>query len=111
MQPIRKAVVAMGDCPSETNRRVSPLHAFVALSAPLARLEFVKAALVAFFHTIRTFGVVMTIGGNIPGRTKVLSVYVVDYVQAARLRPAAGHVRPCRAAVLHTDPSILVRFQ
>ncbi|WP_407121599.1 molybdenum ABC transporter permease [Bradyrhizobium sp. STM 3561] len=44
VQPIRNAFVAMSDCPSETNRRVSPLHAFVAVSAPLARLEFVKAA-------------------------------------------------------------------
>ena len=64
--------------------RVSPLYGFVAIIAPLARLELVKAAVLGFSHTIGTFGVVMMIGGNIPGRTKVLSAYVVDYVQEPR---------------------------
>ncbi|RXH38145.1 molybdenum ABC transporter permease [Bradyrhizobium nanningense] len=88
VQPIHNAFVAIGDCPLESNRRVSPLHAFVAASAPLARLELIKAAVVGFSHTIGTFGVVMMIGGNIPGRTKVVSAYVVDYVKAARWREA-----------------------
>lgn len=73
----------------ETTGRVSPLYAFIPITAPLARLEFVKAAVVGFSHTIGTFGVVMMIGGNIPGRTKVLSAYVVDYVQASRWREAS----------------------
>ncbi|MFK4491986.1 molybdate transport system permease protein [Bradyrhizobium sp. USDA 336] len=89
VQPIRNAFVAIGDFPLETTGRVSRLYAFIAITAPLARLEFVKAAVVGFSHTIGTFGVVMMIGGNIPGRTKVLSAYVVDYVQASRWREAS----------------------
>ncbi|MEY9126794.1 molybdate transport system permease protein [Bradyrhizobium yuanmingense] len=89
VQPIRNAFVAIGDFPLETTGRVSRLYAFIAITAPLARLEFVKAAVVGFSNTIGTFGVVMMIGGNIPGRTKVLSAYVVDYVQASRWREAS----------------------
>ncbi len=89
VQPIRNAFVAIGDRPLKTTGRVSSLYAFITISGPLARLEFVKAAVVGFSHTIGTFGVVMMIGGNIPGRTKVLSAYVVDYVQASRWREAS----------------------
>lgn len=84
VQPIRNAFLAVGDHPLEMTGRVSPLYGFVAIIAPLARLELVKAAVLGFSHTIGTFGVVMMIGGNIPGRTKVLSAYVVDYVQEPR---------------------------
>lgn len=70
VQPIRNAFVGIGDRQSETTGRVSSLYAFITIRA---RLEFVKAAVVGFSHTIGTFGVVMMIGGNIPGRTKVLS--------------------------------------
>ncbi|WP_164934980.1 molybdate ABC transporter permease subunit [Bradyrhizobium zhanjiangense] len=89
VQPIRNAFVAIGDRPLKTTGPVSSLYAFITISGPLARLEFVKAAVVGFSHTIGTFGVVMMIGGNIPGRTKVLSAYVVDYVQASRWREAS----------------------
>ncbi|MDA9424352.1 molybdate ABC transporter permease subunit [Bradyrhizobium sp. CCBAU 53380] len=89
VQPIRSAFVAIGDRSLKTTRRVSPLYAFIAISAPPARLEFVKAGVIGFSHTIGTFGVVMMIGGNIPGRTKVLSAYVVEYVQASRWREAS----------------------
>ncbi|MGY4182753.1 molybdate transport system permease protein [Bradyrhizobium sp. USDA 4518] len=89
VQPIRNAFAAMGDPPLEAAARVSPLYAFITIGLPLARLEFVKAAVIGFAHTIGTFGVVMMIGGNIPGRTKVLSAYVIDYVQASRWREAS----------------------
>ncbi|UWU83378.1 molybdenum ABC transporter permease [Bradyrhizobium yuanmingense] len=89
VQPIRSAFVATGDRSLKTTRRVSPLYAFIAISAPPARLEFVRAGVIGFSHTIGTFGVVMLIGGNIPGRTKVLSAYVVEYVQASRWREAS----------------------
>ncbi|OMI09941.1 molybdenum ABC transporter permease [Bradyrhizobium brasilense] len=89
VQPIRNAFVAMGDPALEAAARVSPLYAFITIGLPLARLEFVKAAVIGFAHTIGTFGVVMMIGGNIPGRTKVLSAYVIDYVQASRWREAS----------------------
>ncbi|MCC8935705.1 molybdenum ABC transporter permease [Bradyrhizobium sp. Arg62] len=89
VQPIRNAFVVRGDRPLEATGRISSLSAFITIGLPLARLEFVKAAVVGFAHTIGTFGVVMMIGGNIPGRTKVLSAYVVDYVQASRWREAS----------------------
>ncbi|OPY94663.1 molybdenum ABC transporter permease [Bradyrhizobium sacchari] len=89
VHPIRNAFVAIGDHPLKMTPRVSPLYAFIAISAPLARLELAKAAVFGFSHTIGTFGVVMMIGGNIPGRTKVLSAYVVDYVQASRWHEAS----------------------
>ncbi|VIO68685.1 Molybdenum transport system permease protein ModB [Bradyrhizobium ivorense] len=90
VQPIRSAFVAMGNHPQDVvaSQRVSALFAFITVGLPLARLEFLKAGLVGFAHTIGTFGVVMMIGGNIPGRTKVLSAYVIDYVQASRWREA-----------------------
>ncbi|MGY3487672.1 molybdate transport system permease protein [Bradyrhizobium sp. USDA 4011] len=105
VQPIRNAFVAMGDPPLEAAARVSPLHAFITIGLPLARLEFVKAAVIGFAHTIGTFGVVMMIGGNIPGRTKVLSAYVIDYVQASRWREAtvvAGGMVMFALAVIFT---------
>ncbi|WP_407185443.1 molybdate ABC transporter permease subunit [Bradyrhizobium centrosematis] len=89
VQPIRNAFVAIGHFPLKTTGRVSSLNPFMAISEPSARLEFVKAALVGFSHTIGTFGVVMIIGGNIPGRTKVVSAYIVDYVQASRWHEAS----------------------
>lgn len=89
VQPIRNAFLAVGDHPLEMTGRVSPLYGFLAIIAPLARLELVKAAVLGFSHTIGTFGVVMMIGGNIPGRTKVLSAYVVDYVQESRWHEAS----------------------
>ncbi|WP_183232923.1 molybdenum ABC transporter permease [Bradyrhizobium sp. CIR3A] len=88
VQPIRSAFIAIGERPLETTGAFR-VYVFTTISAPLARLEFVKAAVVGFSHTIGTFGVVMMIGGNIPGRTKVLSAYVVEYVQASRWREAS----------------------
>ncbi|WP_316396805.1 molybdenum ABC transporter permease [Bradyrhizobium sp. 33ap4] len=90
VQPIRSAFVAMGDRPQQVaaSQRAFPLYAFITVGLPLARLEFLKAGILGFAHTIGTFGVVMMIGGNIPGRTKVLSAYVIDYVQASRWREA-----------------------
>ncbi|QIG99682.1 MULTISPECIES: molybdate ABC transporter permease subunit [Bradyrhizobium] len=88
VQPIHNAFIAIGGGPL-VNQRASPLYAFITIGLPLVRLEFLKAALVGFAHSIGTFGVVMMIGGNIPGRTKVLSAYVIDYVQASRWSEAS----------------------
>ncbi|MCC8954548.1 molybdenum ABC transporter permease [Bradyrhizobium sp. Pear77] len=91
VQPIRTAFVAMSEGPQEVvaSQCAFPLYAFITIGLPLARLEFLKAGVVGFAHTIGTFGVVMMIGGNIPGRTKVVSAYVIDYVQASRWREAS----------------------
>ncbi|MCA6111354.1 molybdate ABC transporter permease subunit [Bradyrhizobium cenepequi] len=91
VQPIRNAFAAMGDRPLEVaaTLRASPLYAFFTVALPLARPGFLTAAVLGFAHTIGTFGVVLMIGGNIPGRTKVLSAFLFDYVQASRWREAS----------------------
>lgn len=83
VQPIRNAFEAMGDRPLEVaaTLRASPLRAFWTVAAPLARPGFLTGAVLGFAHTVGEFGVVLMIGGDIPGSTRVLSVAVYDYVE------------------------------
>jgi molybdate transport system permease protein len=83
VQPIRNAFEAMGDRPLEVaaTLRASPRDAFWSVAVPLARPGFLTAAVLGFAHTVGEFGVVLMIGGNIPGETKVLSVAIYDYVE------------------------------
>ena len=62
--------------------RASPLDRFFTVAVPLARPGFVTAAVLGFAHTVGEFGVVLMIGGNIPGRTQVLSIAIYDHVDA-----------------------------
>ena len=55
---------------------------------PLARPGFLTGAVLGFAHTVGEFGVVLMIGGNIPGKTKVLSVAIYDYVETSQWREA-----------------------
>ncbi|GHT83274.1 molybdenum transporter ModB [Betaproteobacteria bacterium] len=84
VQPIQNAFEAMGERPLEVaaSLRASPWDAFFTIALPLARPGFVTAAILGFAHTIGEFGVVLMIGGNIPGKTQVLSVRIYDYVEA-----------------------------
>ncbi|MBF0374661.1 MAG: molybdate ABC transporter permease subunit [Alphaproteobacteria bacterium] len=84
VQPIRNAFQAIGDRPLEVaaTLRASPLDAFLTVALPLARPGFLTGAVLAFAHTVGEFGVVLMIGGNIPGTTKVLSVAIFDHVEA-----------------------------
>jgi molybdate transport system permease protein len=84
VQPIQNAFEAMGERPLEVaaSLRASPLDAFFTVALPLARPGFVTAAILGFAHTVGEFGVVLMIGGNIPGKTQVLSVRIYDYVEA-----------------------------
>lgn len=86
VQPIRNAFEAMGDRPLEVaaTLRASPLRAFWTVAVPLARPGFLTGAVLGFAHTVGEFGVVLMIGGNIPGETKVLSVAIYDYVENAQ---------------------------
>lgn len=86
VQPIRTAFEAMGDRPLEVaaTLRASPWDAFWSVAVPLARPGFLTAAILGFAHTIGEFGVVLMIGGNIPGQTKVLSVAIYDFVETQR---------------------------
>ncbi|SJZ70779.1 molybdate ABC transporter permease subunit [Consotaella salsifontis] len=86
VQPIRNAFEAMGDRPLEVaaTLRASPMKAFWTVAVPLARPGFLTGAVLGFAHTVGEFGVVLMIGGNIPGETKVLSVAIYDYVETSR---------------------------
>jgi len=86
VQPIRNAFEAMGDRPLEVaaTLRASPWRAFWTVAVPLARPGFLTGAILGFAHTVGEFGVVLMIGGNIPGETKVLSVAIFDYVETSR---------------------------
>jgi molybdate transport system permease protein len=83
VQPIRNAFAAVGDRPLEVaaTLRASPWDAFWTVAVPLARPGFLTGAVLGFAHTVGEFGVVLMIGGNIPGETKVLSVAIYDYVE------------------------------
>ncbi len=86
VQPIRNAFEAVGDRPLEVaaTLRASPWDTFWSVAVPLARPGFMTAAVLGFAHTVGEFGVVLMIGGNIPGQTKVLSVAIYDFVETQR---------------------------
>jgi molybdate transport system permease protein len=84
VQPLQQAFVAMGNRPLEAaaTLRASPWDAFVHVALPLARPGFITAAVLGFAHTVGEFGVVLMIGGNIPGKTQVLSMAIYNHVEA-----------------------------
>jgi molybdate transport system permease protein len=92
VQPIRNAFEAFGDRPLEVaaTLRASPWDAFWTIAVPLARPGFMTGAVLGFAHTVGEFGVVLMIGGNIPGQTKVLSIAIYDYVES--LQWAQAHI-------------------
>ena len=92
VQPIRIAFEAFGDRPLEVaaTLRAPPRDVFWTVAVPLARPGFVTGAVLGFAHTVGEFGVVLMIGGNIPGQTKVLSIAIYDYVET--MRWAQAHV-------------------
>jgi len=98
VQPIRNAFEAMGDRPMEVaaTLRATPMRAFWTVAVPLARPGFLTGAVLGFAHTVGEFGVVLMIGGNIPGQTKVMSVAIYDFVENQQWREtnimAAGMV-------------------
>ncbi len=83
VQPLQNAFEAVGErwLEAAASLRASPLDAFVSIVAPLSRGGFVTAATLGFAHTVGEFGVVLMIGGNIPGRTQVLSIAIYDHVE------------------------------
>ena len=98
VQPIRNAFDAMGARPMEVaaTLRASPLDAFFTVALPLARRGFLGAAVQVFAHTIGEFGVVLMIGGGVPGKTEVISVRMYRLVESLQYgdahRLAAGVV-------------------
>jgi molybdate transport system permease protein len=84
VQPLQQAFSAMGERPLEVAATLgaSPLVAFFTVALPLSRQGFVTAAVLGFAHTVGEFGVVLMIGGNIPGKTQVLSMAIFNHVEA-----------------------------
>jgi len=91
VQPIRNAFEAIGERPLEVaaTLRASPRRVFWTVAVPLARPGFLTGAVLGFAHTVGEFGVVLMIGGNIPGSTRVLSVAIYDYVETSQWREAS----------------------
>ncbi|MRR56540.1 MAG: molybdate ABC transporter permease subunit [Deltaproteobacteria bacterium] len=84
VQPLQNAFEAIGDRPLEVaaTLRSSPLDTFFTVAVPLARSGFLSASVLTFAHTVGEFGVVLMIGGNIPGVSRVASVQIYDHVEA-----------------------------
>lgn len=90
VQPVQNAFEAIGDRPLEVaaTLRASPVDTFFSVAVPLARRGFVTAAILGFAHTVGEFGVVLMMGGNIEGVTRVVSVSIFDHVEASEYAPA-----------------------
>ena len=84
VQPLQTAFEAVGDRPLEVaaTLRASPLDTFFTVVVPLAAPGFLTASILTFAHTVGEFGVVLMIGGNLPGVTRVASVQIYDHVEA-----------------------------
>lgn len=92
VQPLRNSFAAIGPGPLEAaySLGLDFRRAFALVILPLARPGYLTAAVLGFSHTVGEFGVVMMIGGNIPGQTKVLSIAIFDYVE--QLRWTEAHI-------------------
>jgi molybdate transport system permease protein len=84
VQPIQNAIEAIGERPLEVaaTLRAGSWDRFFTIVLPLAKPGFITAAILGFTHTVGEFGVVLMIGGNIPGQTRVVSVQIYDHVEA-----------------------------
>jgi molybdate transport system permease protein len=92
VQPLQAAFEGVGRGPLEAAATLGagPLDAFVRIASPLALRGYVSAIVLSFAHTLGEFGVVLMVGGNIPGRTKVVSIAVYEHVE--RLDYLQAHV-------------------
>jgi molybdate transport system permease protein len=90
VQPLQTAFVAIGDdlLEAAATMRASPVDRFFSLVLPLTRRGYLAAATLTFAHTVGEFGVVLMIGGNIPGETRVLSIAIFEHVEMVNY-PAA----------------------
>ena len=84
VQPVHNAMEAMGNRPLEVaaSLRASPVDTFFHVVLPLCRPGLVTGCIMSFAHTVGEFGVVLMVGGNIPGETRMISVQIYDHVEA-----------------------------
>ena len=92
IQPLQNSFSVVGQHPLEAaaTLRASPIDRFFTVAIPLAKPGFITAAVLGFAHTLGEFGVVLMIGGNIPGKTQVLSISIYDHVEALEYGQAHG---------------------
>ncbi len=90
VHPLQNAFTAMGQRPLEVaaTLRASPLDRFLTVVVPLARPGFLTATILTFAHTVGEFGVVLMIGGSIPGKTQVLSIAIYEHVEMLEFHEA-----------------------
>ena len=100
VQPLQNAFESIGQRPLEVaaTLRASPLDTFFSVVVPLAKPGFLTASILGFAHTVGEFGVVLMIGGNIPDKTRVVSVQLYNHVEALEYSQA------------HTLAAILLGF-
>ena len=84
VQPVQNAMEALGERPLEVaaSLRASPLDTFFSVVLPLCKPGLITGAIMSFAHTVGEFGVVLMVGGNIPGETRMVSVLIYDHVEA-----------------------------
>lgn len=92
VQPLQSAFESIGRAPLEAAAmlRASPLDRFFTVAAPMAKRGFLTAMVLSFTHTLGEFGVVLMVGGNIPGKTKVISIAIYEHVET--INYADAHV-------------------
>ncbi len=109
LQPLQNSFEAIGKTPLEVaaTLRASPLDSFRSVTLPLAWPGIFSAAIMGFCHTLGEFGVVLMIGGNIPGKTQVISVEIYNYAEALEFEKA--HIL-AGGMVLFSFVSLLVMY-
>jgi molybdate transport system permease protein len=92
VQPLQAAFEGVGRAPLEVAATLgaSPFDAFLRVTSPLAVRGYVSALVLSFAHTLGEFGVVLMVGGNIPGRTEVISIAIYEHVET--IQYAQAHV-------------------
>jgi molybdate transport system permease protein len=92
IQPLQAAFESVGRAPMEAaaTLRANPIDAFFTVAAPMAMRGYLTATVLTFAHTIGEFGVVLMVGGNIPGQTKVISIAIYEHVET--INYASAHV-------------------
>lgn len=90
VQPLQSSFEAVGTGPMEAaaTLRARPLDAFFTVAVPLSLRGFLTAGVLSFAHTVGEFGVVLMVGGNIPGRTRVISIAIYEHVETLRYADA-----------------------
>ena len=84
VQPVQNAMQTLGERPLEVaaSLRASPLDTFFSVVLPMCKPGLITGCIMSFAHTVGEFGVVLMVGGNIPGVTRVVSVQIYDHVEA-----------------------------